>query len=267
MKKFTCLDKGIELAVKGYQVFPLANNAKQPPKNHHGYLEATCDQETIFSWYQANPFRNLGLRLDTSNLLVVDIDLHSESNNGRQSLLTLKKHGMFLPNDTYIERSPNGGLHYFFSFTGEKVHKANVWPGIDLLTDFTVIAPSEVDGKPYQPVGNRNLANIKPAPGWIIDKLKATSEVKAVSSVRIKKYTGKLLDKIVAGTGQGDRNVWLTRLIGQLFMVGAEPETVRQLAYVFNEKFIDPPLLENDVGTIFNSILRREVKTIEYSNQ
>lgn len=244
MREFACWDKAVEMSIKGYQVFPLANNAKQPPKNHHGYLEATCDQETIFSWYQANPFRNLGLRLDTSNLLVVDIDLHSESNNGRQSLLTLKKQGMILPNDTYIERSPNGGLHYFFSFTGEKVHKANVWPGIDLLTDFTVIAPS-----------------------WIIDKLKATSEVKAVSSVRIKKYTGKLLDKIVAGTGQGDRNVWLTRLIGQLFMVGAEPETVRQLAYVFNEKFIDPPLLENDVRTIFNSILRREVKTIEYSNQ
>ncbi len=91
MREFACWDKAVEMSIKGYQVFPLANNAKQPPKNHHGYLEATRDQETIFSWYQATPFRNLGLRLDTSNLLVVDIDLHSESNNGRQSLLTLLK--------------------------------------------------------------------------------------------------------------------------------------------------------------------------------
>lgn len=259
MREFTCLDKGIELAVKGYQVFSLANNAKQPPKNHHGYLEATCDQETIFSWYQANPFRNLGLRLDTSNLLVVDIDLHSENNNGRQSLLTLKKHGMTLPNDTYIERSPNGGLHYFFSFAGKKVHKANVWPGIDLLTDFTVIAPSEVDGKPYQPVGTRTLANLKPAPGWITDKLKSTSEVKAVSSVRIKKYTGKLLDKIVAGTGQGDRNVWLTSLAGSMFRVGANSDTVYKLLWVANES-LDDPLQQNEFDTIFKSILRREAR-------
>lgn len=259
MKKFTCLDKGIELAVKGYQVFPLANNAKQPPKNHHGYLEATCDQETIFSWYQANPFRNLGLRLDTSNLLVVDIDLHSESNNGRQSLLTLKNHGMILPNDTYIERSPNGGLHYFFSFAGKKVHKANVWPGIDLLTDFTVIAPSEINGKPYQPVGTRTLTNLKPAPGWITDKLKDTSETKAVKSVRIKKYTGKLLDKIVAGTGQGDRNVWLTSLAGSMFRVGANSDTVYKLLWVANES-LDDPLQQNEFDTIFKSILKREAR-------
>lgn len=259
MKEFTCLDKGIELAVKGYQVFPLANNTKKPPKNHHGYLEATCDQEKIFSWYQANPFRNLGLRLDTSNLLVVDIDLHSENNNGRQSLLTLKKHGMVLPNDTYIECSPNGGLHYFFSFAGKKVHKANVWPGIDVLTDFTVIAPSEINGKPYQPVGTRTLANLKPAPGWITDKLKDTSEIKAVSSVRIKKYTGKLLDKIVAGTGQGDRNVWLTSLAGSMFRVGANSDTVYKLLWVANES-LDDPLQQNEIDTIFKSILKREAR-------
>lgn len=259
MREFACWDKAVEMSIKGYQIFPLANNAKQPPKNHHGYLEATCDQETIFSWYQANPFRNLGLRLDTSNLLVVDIDLHSENNNGRQSLLTLQKRGMTLPNDTYIERSPNGGLHYFFSFAGKKVHKANVWPGIDLLTDFTVIAPSEVDGKPYQPVGTRTLANLKPAPGWITDKLKSTSEVKAVSSVRIKKYTGKLLDKIVAGTGQGDRNVWLTSLAGSMFRVGANSDTVYKLLWVANES-LDDPLQQNEFDTIFKSILRREAR-------
>lgn len=259
MREFACWDKAVEMSIKGYQIFPLANNAKQPPKNHHGYLEATCDQETIFSWYQANPFRNLGLRLDTSNLLVVDIDLHSENNNGRQSLLTLKKHGMTLPNDTYIERSPNGGLHYFFSFAGKKVHKANVWSGIDLLTDFTVIAPSELNGKPYQPVGTRTLANLKPAPGWITDKLKATSEVKAVSSVRIKKYTGKLLDKIVAGTGQGDRNVWLTSLAGSMFRVGANSDTVYKLLWVANES-LDDPLQQNEFDTIFKSILKREAR-------
>jgi hypothetical protein len=110
------------------------------------------------------------LRLDLSDLLVVDIDMHEPTKNGRNSLVQLFNQGQTLPSDTYIERTANGGVHYFLKYAGAKVRKVDVWPGIDLLSDFTVIAPSEINGKPYAPLGGRTLADIKPAPQWLVDK-------------------------------------------------------------------------------------------------
>lgn len=171
MKEFATLDKAIELAQQGYAVYPLIENTKKPPKGVAGYQAATSDQNTILSWFQKNPTYNLGLRLDLSDLLVVDIDMHDPTKNGRTSLARLFKQGLTLPNDTYIERTANGGVHYFLKYAGAKVRKIDVWPGIDLLSDFTVIAPSEINGKQYKPLDSRTLADIKPAPQWLVDKL------------------------------------------------------------------------------------------------
>ncbi len=171
MKEFATLDKAIELAQQGYAVYPLIENTKKPPKGVAGYQAATSDQNTILSWFQKNPTYNLGLRLDLSDLLVVDIDMHDSTKNGRTSLTKLFNQGLTLPNDTYIERTANGGVHYFLRYTDAKVRKIDVWPGIDLLSDFTVIAPSEINGKLYEPLDGRTLADIKPAPRWLVDKL------------------------------------------------------------------------------------------------
>lgn len=76
MKEFATLDKAIELAQQGYAVYPLIENTKKPPKGVAGYQAATSDQNTIFAWFKNHPAYNLGLRLDLSDLLVVDIDMH-----------------------------------------------------------------------------------------------------------------------------------------------------------------------------------------------
>ncbi|AMV63797.1 prophage Lp4 protein 7, DNA replication (plasmid) [Pediococcus damnosus] len=266
MKEFATLDKAIELAQQGYAVYPLIDNTKKPPKGVAGYQAATSDQNTIFAWFKKHPTYNLGLRLDLSDLLVVDVDMHEPTKNGRTSLVQLFKQGQTLPSDTHIEGTANGGLHYFLKYAGAKVRKVDVWPGIDLLSDFTVIAPSEINGKPYEPLDGRTLADIKPAPQWLVDKLAGqkvnwTSEY--ACTTHQKKYTGRLLDEMVTGTTQGNRNDWLTKMIGRLFVTGAEPETVYELACSINERFIDQPLETKEVTTIYNSILKREMKRFE----
>lgn len=269
MKEFATLDKAMELAQQGYAIYPLIENTKKPPKGVAGYRDATSDQSTIFEWFKNNPNYNLGLRLDLSDLLVVDIDMHNPTKNGRDSLVQLSKQGQTLPNDTYIERTANGGVHYFLKYTGAKVRKVDAWPGIDLLSDFTVIAPSEIGGKPYEPLDGRTLADIKPAPKWLIDKL-AGQKVNWTSehayATHQKKYTGRLLDEMVIGTIQGNRNAWLTKIIGKLFVTGAEPETVYELACSINDRFIDKPLETKEVTTIYNSILKREMKRFEQNS-
>ncbi|MCG0626317.1 prophage P2b protein 7, DNA replication [Lactiplantibacillus plantarum] len=265
MREFATLDKAIELAQQGYAVYPLIENTKKPPKGVAGYKDATIDQGTIFSWFENHPAYNLGLRLDLSDLLVVDIDMHDLTKNGRNSLAQLFKQGQTLPNDTYIERTANGGVHYFLKYAGAKVRKIDVWPGIDLLSDFTVIAPSEINGKMYEPLDGRTLADIKPAPQWLVDKL-AGQKVNWASehayATRQKKYTGRLLDEMVAGTGQGNRNAWLTKIAGRMFGVGAAPKTVYNMLSVINDSFVDPALPSKEVNVIFQSILKRESKGV-----
>ena len=265
MKEFATLDKAIELAQQGYAVYPLIENTKKPPKGVAGYQAATSDQNTIFAWFKNNPIYNLGLRLDLSDLLVVDVDIHDSTKNGRDSLVQLFKQGLTLPNDTYIERTANNGVHYFLKYTGTKTRKVDVWPGIDLLSDFTVIAPSEIDGNPYEPLEGRTLADIKPAPQWLVDKL-AGQEVNWSSghayTTRQKKYTGRLLDEMVTGTTQGNRNAWLTKIAGRMFGVGASPKTVYNMLSVINNSFVDPALPSKEVNVIFQSILKRESKGV-----
>lgn len=263
MKEFATLDKAIELAKQGYAVYPLIENTKKPPKGVAGYKAATIDQGTIFTWFEKHPAYNLGLQLDSSDLLVVDVDMHDPTKNGRNSLVQLFKQGQTLPSDTYIEGTANGGLHYFLKYAGAKVRKVDVWPGIDLLSDFTVIAPSEINGKPYEPLDGRTLADIKPAPQWLVDKL-ADKKVNWTSehacTTHQKKYTGRLLDEMVTGTTQGNRNDWLTKIAGRMFGVGADPKTVYNMLSVINDSFVDPALPSREVNVIFQSILKRESK-------
>ncbi|QAS00197.1 DNA replication protein [Lactiplantibacillus plantarum] len=265
MKEFATLDKAIELAQQGYAVYPLIENTKKPPKGVAGYKDATIDQGTIFTWFESHPTYNLGLRLDSSDLLVVDIDMHDPTKNGRTSLAQLFKQGQTLPNDTYIERTANGGVHYFLKYAGAKVRKIDVWPGIDLLSDFTVISPSEINGKQYKPLDGRTLADIKPAPQWLVDKLagqKVNWTSEHACTTHQKKYTGRLLDEMVTGTTQGNRNAWLTKIAGRMFGVGVAPRTVYNMLSVINDSFVDPALPSKEVNVIFQSILKRESKGV-----
>ncbi|WP_445618453.1 bifunctional DNA primase/polymerase [Lactiplantibacillus plantarum] len=265
MKEFATLDKAIELAQQGYAVYPLIENTKKPPKGVAGYQTETSDQNTIFTWFKKHPTYNLGLRLDLSDLLVVDIDMHEPTKDGRNSLAQLFKQGQTLPNNTYIERTANGGVHYFFKYAGAKVRKIDVWPGIDLLSDFTVIAPSEINGKLYEPLDGRTLADIKPAPRWLVDELagqKVNWQSEHACATRQKKYTGRLLDEMVTGTTQGNRNAWLTKIAGRMFGVGADPKTVYNMLSVINDSFVDPALPSKEVNVIFHSILKRESKGV-----
>ncbi|WP_087129064.1 bifunctional DNA primase/polymerase [Levilactobacillus brevis] len=265
MEEFSSLYAALDLVESGYEIYPLSANTKIPPKGHHGYSEATRDQNTIWDWFQNNPDYNLGLRLDTSRLLVVDVDIHDSAKNGKDSLMKLQRQGKTLSPDTYIEKTAGGGLHYFFKYTGDKVRKVNNWPGIDLLTDFTVIAPSEIGGMAYAPLSGRTLADIQPAPNWLVNELSTNSLNGAPEyayTTRLKKYTGRLLDEMVTGTTQGNRNAWLTKIAGRMFGVGASPKTVYNLLSVINNSFVDPALPSKEVNVIFQSILKRESKGV-----
>ena len=251
-----CEVPAFHLLDRGFQVFPLSPNSKVPLKDTHVYLSATSEHEQLFDWIVGEPKMNLGLRLDTSNLLVVDVDLHGD-NNGRDSLVKLSKQGMNMSSDTYIEASPNGGLHYFFKYQGKATRKVNVLTGIDILTDFVIVSPSEINGKRYKPVDQRTFDDVKPAPDWLVEMMKPKERKQDfVKGVKSKNYAGKIIDALCTEVSEGNRNEYLTKVCGMLFSTGAEPQNVYTILMNMNDENVGLP--EKEVNTIFRSILKRE---------
>ena len=249
----------LALAKQEFKLFPLVANAKLPLKDTDGYKSATSDLEAISGWFTAGPAINIGLRLDTANLLVVDVDRHNSSHNGVISLAKLKQTGYELPMNTYGEQTPGDGLHLFFKLDGNSPDKRVNWrPGIDILTDFVVIAPSVIDGKSYHPLSGATLAQAKPVPDWLTrDLTKSKLDVaRKTAKATHKTWEGRLLDELAQGTDKGNRNSYLTSLLGKLLRTGCKGATAYELLLYANEQ-LRPPLPSKEVNTIFRSIIKR----------
>ncbi|WPP09828.1 bifunctional DNA primase/polymerase [Pediococcus inopinatus] len=265
MKDFSSLKQALKLASIELETSPLAPNSKIPLlKGGNGYLDATSDKAILSKMFSNCPQANLCLRLDTSHLIMVDVDLHTEQANGFKTLTELNKKGMKLPDDTYIESTPHDGLHYYFKAEVpihdiSKAFSEN--SGVEIHTRFSSVYPSEIDGKQYEPLDGRTLNDVKPAPQWLLDYItkKSTNKRPSITArCRNKLYTGQLLDEFVNGASSGSRNAFITRIAGRMFAVGAEADTVYNMLLVINDNFLTPPLKEREINIIFESILRRD---------
>lgn len=249
----------LALAKQGFKLFPLIANTKKPPRGTDGYKSATNDLQAISGWFEADPATNIGLRLDTSNLLVVDVDRHQSGHDGVASLAELKRNGYEMPTDTYVEQTPGDGLHFFFTLSGKHPHREVNWrPGVDVLADFVVIAPSVIDRRLYHAIGGQQLAQAKVAPDWLLNDLfKEKVNVSRENATPTRKtWTGRWLDDLIQGTTTGNRNVFLTSLVGKIFNTGCQSATAYELLLVANEH-LDTPLPSSEVNQIFKSVLKR----------
>lgn len=254
----------LEWAGQGYAVYPLVANTKTPLKGSHGYKDASNDTGKVTEWLASDKGINVGMSLAPSHLLVVDIDRHTNAageakSDGVASIKRLAEDGKLLPSDTYIEQTPANGLHYFFKYRGKSLpQREALYPGVDVLTRAVVVSPSVIEGRQYKPIGANKLADIKPVPKWLLDELQGrkTNVSAERASFTRKTWAGRMLDDLVGGTGVGDRNVYLTSLIGKLFNTGCQTETAYELLLFANDR-LETPLPGHEVNQIFKSILKR----------
>lgn len=256
----------LELAKHGFKVFPLVPNTKRPIKDQ-SYLTASNDPQTVAKWSDDLPQANLGLELASKSLVVVDIDNHNSAGI-RDTMQKMADQGCTLPTNTYIEQTPSGGLHFFYTGTAKKKRVTNFIPNVDLLADFTVIAPSAINGDAYRSINSKyTYNNIAKAPQWLIeamsDKPKSFYSSDHPMLQAGKKWTGRRLDEIVNGVNAGGRNIWLTKQVGWLISTGAELETVYTIAQQVNRDYISPPLPDSEVNTIFKNVVRKEASKYE----
>lgn len=268
------LDTALVLAECGMKVYPLTAESKIPVQGSHGEHDATSDPNIIREWFLNNPNYNLAINLQASGLAVIDLDRHRKDVNGIRNYGDyLRNHGNSYMDSlrTYTESTPRGGAHIFYKLNCDLGNKdIQLMPGVELLTGKTVIAPSFISefnnsySAQYQGYQTLTADNVLPLPDWIIDLAKQSQQQPATRlSVAYqsyqagkKKWTGRLLDELVHGAPQGNRNNYLTQLTGKMFHVGADSDSIYNLL-IFANGNCEPPLPDHEVNSIFGSILKK----------
>lgn len=219
------------------------------------------DYKLIQSWVQEGG--NVGvLTGSASGIAVIDIDNH----NGVDGLGNLKEflemYDITLPK-TQVVKTPSNGYHYYFKLD-EKYNETQFLQnhsqleGVDFQTHgrYVVAPPSQIDGKYYEVVRDVEMAELPEK--WL--EMFTDKNITKKNKKRERKFTANLLGDIIAGCGEGSRNIFLTSIIGKLFATGLEHEEVRVWSLYVNQISLNPPLSEEEVLRTYESVRKRELR-------
>ena len=222
------------------------------------------DFKLIQSWVQEGG--NVGtLTGSASGIAVIDIDNH----NGVDGLGNLKEflemYNITLPK-TQVIKTPSGGLHYYFKLD-EKYNETQFiqnhpqLKGVDFQTHgrYVVAPPSQIDGNYYEVIRDVEMAELPEK--WL--EMFTDKTITKNNKKRERKWTATLLGDIIAGSGEGGRNIWLTTQIGKLFATGLNHDEVRVWSLYVNQIGCNPPLSEDEVLQTYESVRKREIRRME----
>jgi hypothetical protein len=230
------LTAALQYAERGWPVFPLRPNSKQPA-TAHGFHDSTTDAAQIAAWWAKWPAANIGL--PTAGMLVVDIDgADNPWPNGRD-----------MGNGPHAV-TPRGGSHWLYRFDGHRNTTSLLAMMVDTRGDggYIVVAPSVVDGVPYRwlcDIGHP--AGLPTPPRWITDALAGTVRTPLAQSE--------------LGNGQipeGTRNQTLTRFAGALRRIGLDAAEMGAAMLEINRRRCAPPVADAEVLRVTASIARKE---------
>lgn len=174
----------LDLASRGFHVFPLVPNSKLPLINDFPEV-ATTDPEQIKRFW-VDPVLNLvqpfNVGISTTRfgnageaLVVVDVD-NKDNRNGAETLVELELNGADLPN-TYTQTTPSGGSHIVFRTPRALKQGTDVLgPGLDIRSrgGYIVGAGSRINGVPYR----AEIGPVTKAPEWLIKTIGEAPQAK-----------------------------------------------------------------------------------------
>lgn len=238
------VEAALSYAARGWCVVPL--NGKVP------FLEdwprvASTDIDTIHSWFHEYPRANLGIVTGSrSGIFVFDVD----GDKGEQTLRDLETINGKLP-ETYEVETSRGRHLYFIQPLGVRTKTQASGPEIGINLDVRgdggqVVAPPSVhpETKKVYKV-RKNIAPVN-APKWLLDLVSA------------ERKRGPLDDNLIPEkVRSGKRNQEMTRIAGKLRRQGFVAEEMLQCMLSVNAQRFLPPLKEDEVRTIANSIAKK----------
>jgi hypothetical protein len=148
------------------------------PSGEHAVHPATTNVEQIRAWWKKWPNANIGVWLEGSNTIILDIDKNDKKDGfkGLQEIMAHENQTTLPP--TLCCKTPSGGEHHYFEFCEGVPNKANsLGPGLDTWHSghYVILPPSNHVKGVYQ-WADLAVAGIAPYPDWLKPKSRSTTE-------------------------------------------------------------------------------------------
>lgn len=237
----------------GWVVMPIKPNDKRPIIKNWSKIQS--NDETLDKFKDTS---NIGIIMGaTSNLVCIDVDVKNA--DGVATLEKLEEQLGELP-QTVMSETPSGGIHYYFKYVKGIRNRKNVGEGIDIQADGTqtVEAPSQIDGTYYEWVNSPFEYEIAELP----------QKWKQYLCEEVDEDTLLLSNKPFEAPSEveeGGRNNTLASYVGSLLGKKLKKATVFKKALKYNEESCNPPLDEDEVKTIVDSMIKTD-KTNKANN-
>lgn len=237
----------------GWVVMPIKPNDKRPIIKNWSKIQS--NDETLDKFKDTS---NIGIIMGaTSNLVCIDVDV--KHTDGVATLEKLEEQLGELP-QTVMSETPSGGIHYYFKYVKGIRNRKNVGEGIDIQADGTqtVEAPSQIDGTYYEWVNSPFEYEIAELP----------QKWKQYLCEEVDEDTLLLSNKPFEAPSEveeGGRNNTLASYVGSLLGKKLKKATVLKKALKYNEESCNPPLDEDEVKTIVDSMIKMD-KTNKANN-
>lgn len=237
----------------GWVVMPIKPNDKRPIIKNWSKIQS--NDETLDKFKDTS---NIGIIMGaTSNIVCIDVDVKNA--DGIATLERLEEQLGELP-QTVMSETPSGGIHYYFKYVKGIRNRKNVGEGIDIQADGTqtVEAPSQIDGTYYEWVNSPFEYEIAELP----------QKWKQYLCEEVDEDTLLLSNKPFEAPSEveeGGRNNTLASYVGSLLGKKLKKATVLKKALKYNEESCNPPLDEDEVKTIVDSMIKTD-KTNKANN-
>lgn len=238
------------------------NQGKHPRIRWKEFQEERPTEKQLREWWGRWPNANLSIITGkVSGIIVLDVD-------GPEGEATLREGKYHLP-PTITARTGGGGWHYYYKHPGGDCRNfagqrgGTILPKVDFRGDggYVVAAPSlHKSGDCYEwsiPPEDGVLAD---APEWLVNLIRTQAQDSDSDSSN--HQAGKLMP---ADWGEditeGQRNNELTRRAGSLLANGRmHPEDALTMLLAWNQEHCKPPLEEQEVKKIVESIGKAEAR-------
>jgi hypothetical protein len=247
------LGHALGFARRGLHVFPCKPRGKEPA-TRHGCKDATTDPAIIEQWWRGNPDCNIAVATGTlSKVFCVDIDgIDAES-----ELRKLEAQYGALP--PTVESITARGRHLFFKMPPQPLRNSTgkVATGIDVRADggYVIVPPSKhPSGRDYYwSVDTSNT--FAPAPDWLLARISDPRGNSTIVATPPSEWR-----ELVKGVAEGARDCSAAKLTGYLLRHRVDPYVALELVQVWNAARCTPPLPEEDIERIVDSISARELR-------
>lgn len=215
------------------------------PRTMNGLKDASSDEATIRKWWRMWDKANIGVVMG-DGLAVLDVD---PRHDGDASLQTLEEEQGELP-PTVTAKTGGGGWHFYFRIEGRVPTRPSVVPGIDLkaMGGYVVAPPSLHETGGLYEWDLHYVGQPAEIPAWLLQMAKNQN----ANGDR----PGGVAPPVDERIPSGKRNDTLLSIAGSMRRRGLEEPEIAALLIEVNARRCDPPLADDEVRAIANSVIR-----------